>query len=350
MRAGRRRHRRGSPQQTSSHVQEIKSANGHLRRRRRSSSGNSPPRRARAKRLDELGQDDRPQEDRGHVHGHDLRVLHPGRDRGAHDAPPAGGPEQHAGHAPDLQPARDDARDDDDLPVRRADDGRPGQLLPAAHGRSPRHGLPAPERALLLAAARGRDRLLRVDLLEPAGSRLDQLSAARRNHVFPGRRPGRLDLPDPPHRPVLDPRRDQLLRHARQHAREGPQLGQAAAVHVGHSHVLGAFDLRASGDRRGGHDDAHGQALRDALLRPGRRRRGAALAALVLVLRPPRGLHHGPARLRPRSRRSCRYSRENRFSATKRSRPRPSPSPSWASSCGHTTCSRRPRRRSCWCS
>ena len=35
----------------------------------------------------------------------------------------------------------------------------------------------------------------------------------------PGGRPGRLDLSGPPHRPLLDPRRDQLLRHDRQHAR-----------------------------------------------------------------------------------------------------------------------------------
>ena len=41
----------------------------------------------------------------------------------------------------DLQPAVHDARDDDDLPVRRADDGGPGELLPAADDRRARHGL-----------------------------------------------------------------------------------------------------------------------------------------------------------------------------------------------------------------
>ena len=50
------------------------------------------------------------------------------------------------------------------------------QLLPAADDRRARHGLPAPERALLLAAAGRRDRLLRLDLLESAGSGLDELS------------------------------------------------------------------------------------------------------------------------------------------------------------------------------
>jgi len=48
----------------------------------------------------------------------------------------------------------------------------------AADDRRARHGLSAPERAVLLAALGGRDRLLRLALLEPAGSRLDQLRAA----------------------------------------------------------------------------------------------------------------------------------------------------------------------------
>src|ERR1700733_5237117 len=78
----------------------------------------------------------------------------------------------------DLQPAVHDARHDDGLPVRGTDDGGPGQLLPAVDDRRARHGLPAFERAVLLAAARRRHRLLRVDLLEPAGSGLDELPAA----------------------------------------------------------------------------------------------------------------------------------------------------------------------------
>ncbi len=38
-------------------------------------------------------------------------------------------------------------------------------------------------------------------------------------HVLAGRRAGRVDLPDPPDRPLLARRRDQLLRDDRQHAR-----------------------------------------------------------------------------------------------------------------------------------
>ncbi len=139
---------------------------------------NRPSRGARGERLDQLDHDDRSQADRDHVHGPDVRVLHPRRHRGADDPPAAGRAEQHAGDAGNLQPAVHDARDDDDLPVRRADDGGPRELLPAADDRRARHGLPAPERAVLLAAARRRHRLLRLALLAPAGSRLDELPAA----------------------------------------------------------------------------------------------------------------------------------------------------------------------------
>ena len=62
--------------------------------------------------------------------------------------------------ARDLQRARHDARHDDDLPVRRAGAGRLRQLPRAADDRRARHGLPAAERALVLAAAVRRDRLL----------------------------------------------------------------------------------------------------------------------------------------------------------------------------------------------
>ena len=139
-------------------------------------------------RLDQLDHDDRSQADRDHVHGHDVRVLLPRRHRGADDPPAAGRAEQHAGDARNLQPAVHDARDDDGLPVRRADDGGARELLPAADDRRARHGLPAPERAVLLAAAGRRHRLLRLDLLAPAGSRLDELPAAVERPVLAERR------------------------------------------------------------------------------------------------------------------------------------------------------------------
>ena len=57
--------------------------------------------------------------------------------------------------------------------------------------------------------------------------------------------------------------------------------------------VIALSSLAAIGD-----DAAAGPQLRHALLRPDRGRLGAAVAAPVLVLRPPRGLHPRAARLR----------------------------------------------------
>ena len=57
-------------------------------------------------------------------------------------------------------------------------DGRVRQLLRAADDRRTGHGVPAAQRAFVLAAARRRDRLLRDALLPPAGGRLVELPAA----------------------------------------------------------------------------------------------------------------------------------------------------------------------------
>ena len=62
---------------------------------------------------------------------------------------------------------------------------------------------PAAQRALLLAAAARRDRLLLHALLPSAGGRLVELPAALEHPVLAQRRPGRLDLPDPHHRHLL---------------------------------------------------------------------------------------------------------------------------------------------------
>ena len=142
-----------------------------------------PRGRARAHRLDVVGDHDRPQADRDHVPGPDLRLLPAGRGRGAADAPAARpGRTTPAGPA-DVQRAVHDARDDDGLPVRRPDHGRLRQLLPAADDRRAGHGVPEAQRAVVLAAGRGRDRLLRLALLQPARVRLDLLPAARLDRV-----------------------------------------------------------------------------------------------------------------------------------------------------------------------
>jgi hypothetical protein len=146
--------------------------------------------------------------------------------------------------AADLQRAVHDARLDDDLPLRRADDGGSRQLLRAADDRRPRRRLPAPERDLLLAASwpAGSSSTPRSSgpRRGPAGSRRCRC----RVDLLAGRRRGRVDLPDPPDRPRLAARRDQLLRDDRQHARAGHDLVAPAAVR------LVDPDLRAAADRR----------------------------------------------------------------------------------------------------
>ena len=70
------------------------------------------------------------------------------------------------------------------------------------------------------------------------------------------------------------------------------------------------------------------------------RRRAAALAAPVLVLRPPRGLHHDPAGHGHGLGRSCRRSRASRSSATADGLLDDRASRSCRGSSGATTCSR----------
>ena len=114
--------------------------------------------------------------------------------------------------------------------------------------------------------------------------------------------PRRLDGPGAvlaaPGRRVLDHGRGQLHHHHLQHARAGHDPAQDAAVRVVDAgHRLPAAAGPAGAGRRHHHAD-HRPQLRHGLLQAGRRRRPGAVPAPVLVLRPPRGLHHDPAGLR----------------------------------------------------
>ena len=167
------------------------------------------------------------------------------------------------------------------------------------HDRRARHGVPATQRAVVLAAHAWAPIVFYGSLLfSPAGGRLDELRPALGHRLLAERRHRRLDLPDPPHRHQLDPRRDQLLRDDRQHARARHGLVAPAALLLDDPDPVGPAHPRLPDDRRRGHDAADRPPLRDQLLRPDRGRLAAALAAPLLVLRPPRGLHHDPARLR----------------------------------------------------
>ena len=251
----------------------------------------------RAERLARVADHDRSQEDRDHLPLRHLPVLHHRRRGGADHAPPAGAAGRHAGDARDLQRPRDDARHHDDLPVRGAGARGLRQLLRAAHDRRARHGLPAPERALVLAAGLRRHRLLHERLLRaadrPAGP------STRRSSDDSYLPSGGVDAWI-------------FLIHLTGISSLLGAINFVATIHNMRARGMGwgrmplfiwtilvysyLLIARPAGGGHRGHDAAHRPPLRHRLLRPHRWRRPDALAAPVLVLRPPRGLHHDPAR------------------------------------------------------
>src|SRR5262249_27301545 len=152
-----------------------------------------------------------------------------------------------------------------------------------------RHGLPAAERALVLALPLRRDRadalVLLVGRLRAGG--LDVLRAALGADA--GERRGPLD-PRPPHpHDLVRGRGDQLPPHDPQHAHRGDDVDALAPLRlVDRGHGLAA-DRGAADALRGPDDAAARPTGGDTLLRPERRRQRAPLAARLLVLRPPRG-------------------------------------------------------------
>ena len=143
----------------------------------------------------ELADDGRPQADRDSLHRQMSRLLPGGRRARAADARPARDAERAHRDPQQLQRALHDARDDDGLPRRRADLGRPRQLPGAADDRGARHGVPAPERALVLALPARRDHPL-LELVRGrrrAAGGLDRLRAALGGALHPGARDGPLD-------------------------------------------------------------------------------------------------------------------------------------------------------------
>ena len=85
---------------------------------------------------------------------------------------------QHVPDAREVQPDLHHARDDDDLPGRRAGVGGLRELPAAADDRRARRRLPAPERVVVLDVPVRRPRALRVGVLHAARGRLVLLRAA----------------------------------------------------------------------------------------------------------------------------------------------------------------------------
>ena len=288
------------------------------RRSRRSPRTTVEP---RADRLDSLAHDDRPQADRDHVHGPVVRLLHGRRRRGADDAPAARRRPDNTLLTPQTYNALFTMHGTTMVflfvvPMMAGF----AQLLRAADDRRARHGVPAPERAVVLAAARRRRRLLRLAVLQPAGVRLDAVT--RRCREAPTRRPAASTRGSSWSTSPASARCSARSTSTRRSPTCARPAWAGAACRCSCWAILTysiLLILALPVDRRRRDAAADRPALRDALLRRDQRRLAAALAAPVLVLRAPRGLHHGAARASGSSPRSCRSSRASRSSATRRS-------------------------------
>ena len=288
---------------------------------------------------DELADDARPQAHRDSLHRHGVRLLLRRRRDGAAHARPARPGEQRLHHGELLQPALHRARDDDGLPLRRPHPRGLRQLPRPAHDRRARHGVPPPERPLVLALP---PRRARHPLELPRGRgrrelRLDRLHAALDRGVQPGVGPGPLDPRAPPHVALVARGRDQLHRHDPQHAHAGDDLDAHPPLRLDDRGLRGAARARPADDLGGGHPSS-------STARPGRpssrattgRSSGSTCSGSSATPRSTSWC----CRRWGFSRRSSRSSRASRSSATRRSRSRRSESRSPACSSGRTTCSR----------
>ena len=216
-----------------------------------------------------------------------------------HESRPADFPD-----AARVQRVRHRARPDHDLLHGHAgDDRRLRQLVRAAHDRRARHGVPAHEQHLVLAAAGLVRAAAHLDVRRRRARRarrrrrLDDLCAAVDQR--PSRPGDGLRHPVAPSgRRLVDPRRHQLHHHHLQHARARHDAAQDAAVRVVDAGDGVPAAAGAAGAGRRHHHAADRPQFRHHLLRSGRRRRSAPVPASVLVLRPSRSLHPDPAGLR----------------------------------------------------
>ena len=125
-----------------------------VRLRDRSADEARGPLRPRGEALERLlPRQHRPQGDRRPVRLHDVRLLHRRRSDGARLPRRAGEARDAVRRHADVQRPRVGARDADDLPVHHPRLRGSRELRDPVDARRARHGVPAAERALLLAAA-----------------------------------------------------------------------------------------------------------------------------------------------------------------------------------------------------
>src|SRR5262249_61013224 len=127
----------------------------------------------------------------------------------------------------------------------------PRELPRAADDRRARHGIPAPERALLLALPARRDRPLCELVLgrRRRARRLVLLPAPFGPRLRARQRTGPLDPRHPPDLDLVDPRGDQLHRDDPQHARARDELDAHAALRLVDLRVRDPDPDRADGTR-----------------------------------------------------------------------------------------------------
>ena len=203
-----------------------------------------------------------------------------------------------AGHglhrARHLQPALHDARHDDGLPRRRPDLRRLRELPRPADDRRARHGLPAAERALVLALPLRRDRAPRASSPPTARrARAGRLPAAVGRLSGNGQDLWIVGL----HVLTLSSLAGAINFLVTIHnMRTAGMTWMRLPLFVWTIEIYSALLVLVLPALSAGLTHAAARpAGRDALLHPGRGRRRRPLPARLLVLRPPRGLHHDPA-------------------------------------------------------
>ena len=250
------------------------------------------------------------------------------------------GPEPAAADAGSLRPALHHARRDDDLPLRRARPVGLLQLPVAAAARRARHGVPAPERALLLDLPGRRPLPLRRLRRRPrARRRLVQLRPLRRQGLQSRRQHRHLRARPDPAGHLDHRRRGQLRRHLPAAAR-ARHVGQPRAdPDLGHADRLGRQPAGGAGGQPGLLPAVDGPPVRHPLLRRGAaasRCSGSTCSGCSAIP----GSTPSCCRRWAWSPTACRPSAAGRWSATRRWRWRPWRPWRSASASGCTTCSR----------
>ena len=223
-------------------------------------------------------------------------VLPARRHSGAADAAPAGGAKQHVPQSGNLQPDLHDAWHRDDVPVRGAGcrgDGRPAAAADARRTRPP---FPAAQCLRVLGLFRRRPHLLRHAVLRSSAlGWLVHVSAAHRPTILAGPRRGLLAARHRLHRDIGDRGCDRTHRRRAAHARARHDARPDADVRLDDADFCRDDRVRVSGCDPSDHAARTGARVRMAVLHTDEGRRCTSVAAPVLVLRSPRGLHHLPA-------------------------------------------------------